>query len=579
MAEFGKFSEITFINGTSPPINADNLNELERVVALADQELARSDAVKFSEWTQYFYERNTKVLYYFSDYSDWSNSYPANVSLSDEEDDNIIGNECLKMEIINAAGGNMSIYQTMADSVNLTEFYDGSSSGVDDVIVILFYLSDGAAVDNLEFRFGDDFSNCYWIDVFSGSTGWNAIYPQKSDFTTIGAPTGWNDITYLRIAPHATAGYSGEYYLFQYFELVRQDPVYSGYSNPFQKYMGAVSGWVNLFSIISDVCLLYRDHQDFIEKIGFMKVDGENVAIELKIFNEVIEFISKFEFYCKEAGESASITWYYNSTNFAEVYISSDTFYLDVTEAGVKTATSKALDNGLIKNERFYIYFEKEEDTFRAILLKDGEAITILEYETSISSSADGDIYIGQYADDSFSFLTDFQIGHRPINHLDRELLPRYVKMYKEQELVNNTTTDILGLVAKLAPFSIYAIDLYLIVTSPTTGKDIKISWELTGVTNLTQRGCMGPPVGMATAADTNIICTEYATGTSVEYGVNSGNETYIHEHIIVLSTNSGGEIQIRGAQAVTDGGNPTVVKTRSHMIITPIDAKAHTNI
>lgn len=580
MSEFGKFSEITFVDGTSPPINADNLNELERVVALTDSELARSDSVKFSEWSEYFFERNTNVLFYFTDYSSWTNHYPANGSLSDEQSNNLIGNDALKMEIINAVAGWMSISQTKS-TVDLAKFFDGSASTTSDILVIYFYVSDSAAFDDLEFRFGDDFGNSYHLDVGSGfSTGWNAIYPQKSDFNVIGAPTGWNDITYLRIAPHSVAGNVGEYMYFQHLGIIRQDPVYSGYCNPFQKYMGAVTGWENLFAIANDTIIVYRDYQDMIEKIGFMKLDGQADNTELRIYDNILEFISKFEFYCKYAGESASINWYADSNNHAVLYISSDTFYLDVTEGGVLTQTSQALDNSLIKNERFYIYFEKQLDTFRGILIKDGESITILEYETSISADTDGYIFLGQNTSNSYSFLTDFEIGRKPIGKLPRELLPRLVRMQAEQTFTNNTITNVLGLVANLAPNSFYKVDLFVVAACNSATPDIKIAWELTNCQAYTYRCCQGPPTNTTNVDDTNIRSSEYGITTELSYGCESGgSETFIKETSIILSQYDAGKIQIKAAQNNTDAGNPTTIKSRSYMIITPLDAMAHTNL
>lgn len=579
MAEFGKFSEITFIDGTSPPINADNLNELERVIALTDQELSRSKSICFNELKDYFFERNTKEFLHFQNYTDWTNSYPSNGSLSDEEDDQLIGNHALKLEVIHADASWLSIEQTIS-SVDLTIFQDGSSSTDDDIIEFYFYVSDHTKFTNLEFRLGDDFSNSYLFQATGNfSTGWNSLFPTKSDFTTIGTPAGWDDITYVRVAPRIDSGNVGEYLYFQNISLARQDSVYSGYLNCFQKYVGSVTGWTNIFTNQADTCLLYRDHQDFIEKIGMMKIDGEADNWETEIYPEVLEFISKFEFYCKYAGESASITWRVDSNNYAEVYISSNTFYLDVNEASSLTQTSKALDNNLIKNERFYIYFEKENDTFRAILKKDGEQITILEYETSISSDSDGNVYIGQHTANSYSFLTDFIIGHKPINYLSRELLPRLVLMQANQSFSDNTTANISGLVCNLSPNSYYQVDIFLVVTQTSTGANVKISWELTDCVNQTQRVVLGPPTTSTNALDSNVVLTEYAPSTSVQYVVNVNTETYIKESMVILSAYNGGKVQIKAAQVVTNGSHPTVISSRSWMKITPLDASAHNNI
>jgi hypothetical protein len=345
--------------------------------------------------------------------------------------------------------------------------------------------------------------------------------------------------------------------------------------------MGSVTGWVNVFEIY-DIILLYRDYQDMIEKIGMMQLsaDAYRSNMELHIYCSVIEFISKWEFYCKYAGESASITWYVDSNNHAVLYISSDTFYLDVTEGGVLTQTSKALDNSLIKNERFYMYFEKDIDTFRAILLKEGEQITILEYETTISSDTDGCVFLGQNSVNSYSFLTDFQIGHKPIARLNRELLPRFIRMQKDQDFTNNVITNVLGLVANLMPNSYYKVELYVIASCPSATPDVKIAWSLTNAVGYTNRCCIGPPTNTTNVDDTNIRCSEYNITTEIAYGCESGSsETLIKETAIILSEYKAGQIQIKAAQDNTDAANPTTIEAKSFMVITPVDAAAHTNL
>lgn len=582
MSELGKFTPVGYNDGLPPPINADNLNELERVVALCDNELARTEDIDFMHLKEYFYERNTYVFLYFTDYTDWTESAPAQTTLSDEQTNQLIGNDALKINNDLATAGWMSIYQTLSSTADLTAFFDGSASSTSDVILIYFYMSDGAAFSNLEFRFGDDFANSYWFDA-SGyiDTGWIAIYPRKSDFTALGAPTGWNNIDYIRIAPYVQAGYQNEYIYIQYIMLCRVDAIYSGYANCFQKYFGSVTGWVNRFGVSTDFCSLHRDHQDMIEKIGYMKLDAESDLTQLAIMEDMIYFIGKFEFYCKYAGESASIVWFVSSSVFAETYISSNTFYLDVNEGGGVVSNSVALEVNLIKNERFYIYFEKESQTFRSILKKDGEIIKILEYElTSVSDDQDGNIYLGQHSSISFSLLTDFRIGNKKINDLTNENVPRLVRMYKDQSFVNNTIANVNGLYAYLPTFKFYRIDLFIICSCSSATPDIKISWELTNCVNYTSRNAIGPPNSTTDVNDTTVRMSEFGMSTEIEYGIEAGaDETLIKETVIILCEQLAGKVQIKAAQANTDAGNPTTIESHSFMTITPLNAQAHTNV
>ena len=572
---FSKFTQVDFNDGASPPINADTLDELERVVKETDTELGRTNDIDFSELTQYFYERNSQVALFFNDYTAWTEAYPSQTTLSDEDSNNLMGNSCLKILNDLATAGWMSI--TAAPSKDLTQFNDGSASTTDDLIAIHYYCSDSAAFSDLEFKFGDDFSNCYFYD-YGGSvqTGWHVIWVPKSSFVTTGSPTGWNSITYVRIAPYVDAGYSGEYMYFQRVFLVRQDPAYSGYCNFFQKYYGSSTGWLNVFSIPSDFCALYHDEYNLLNKLGYMHLDGEYILDQLTIYTDVIEFISKFEFYCKYAGESPSIVWMVDSNNYIEVYISSDTFYMYAYESAAGTTTSKALDVGLEKNERFYIYFEKEIDTCRAILKKDGESIKILEYETSIASDSEGYVYLGQHTANSYCLLTDFKIGNKKINYLRDENLPRYIRKEIQQTFSNNTLANVSRMYAYLAPFQYYKIELHLVCSCADASPDVKIAWSVTDLQVIYSRVGMGPETGSTSALDTNVRISCYNYTSSIPYGLDgSSSETYINETLIVYSGADAGKIQLQGAQNNTDGSHPTTIYGRSYMIITPVNAQA----
>lgn len=570
--EFGKFSELTFVNGGAPAINDTNLNEIERVVKLTDDELNRSASVKLNKYLNYFYKRNTKIAINFLYYGDWTNHYPSQVDLSDESDYDLIGDECLKMENILNTAGWMSISATLASTVDLTVFYDGTASTTDDIIAFMFYISDPAAFANFEIRFGDDFSNCYFINLAGTfSAGWNSIFYSKSDFATVGAPTGWDTIDYVRIAPYANAGYISDYIYFQKVALLRQDPSYSGYSNVLQEYMGSVTGWENVFTITSDVMLIYDEYNDRIKRLGIMKIRDDVDYTDLSFYTDVISFISKWEFYCKYAGESACVTWYVDSDNYAAVYITSDTFYLEVVEATVSSNVNVALDISLLKNQRFYFYIEKDYQTFRAILLKDGEKNKILEYETSISASTSGDVYLGRATANGWSILTDCEIGNKAINYLTSEILPKMLRASTQISLANNTLQNIGNMFVYLKPNQMYKIEAYITASCGSTTPDIKIAWDNDGLSFQSDRFCSGPATNTTTVGATNMKVSAYNPTTQVSYGLDgTTNESYIYETFFVLSGADGAKLQLQAAQVTTDAGNPINVRFGS-ILATPI--------
>lgn len=571
--EFGKFTELTFANGGAPAINDTNLNEIERVVKDTDVELSRSASVKLHKYKEYMFLRNTNVLVYFTYYGDWTNNYPLQVDLSDEQSENLMGNDALKMENILNTAGWMSIAQILSTTKNFAVFFDGSTSTTDDIVLFMFYVSDAAAFSSLEFRFGDDFSNSYYISLAGTfSTGWNCIFPQKSDFTTMGSPTGWDSIDYVRIAPYVDAGYLGEYIYFQYIGLARQDPDYSGYPSTFQEYMGSSSGWENVFSIVSDVISVYRDYCDQIEKIGIMKMNNDISPNQLHFYCDVINFISKWEFYCKYAGESASVSWYVDSSNFFEVYITSDTFYLEVTEAGVASNVNVALTNSLEKNQSFYFFVEKDFQTIRAILVRDGEKMNILEYETSISASTDGCVCVGRPTANSWSILTDFEIGNRPIAYLEKELLPRFIKQFQNQQFSSNTMQDVTSMIAYFRPNQIYKVEAFINVFCSDTGPDVKIAWDSENLTFVTGRYCIGPSTSTSDTGSTTVKDSYFISTTAVTYGLDgTTNESYIHETFFVLAQIEGATLQLQAAQNNTDAAHPTHIQNSS-LLITPVN-------
>ena len=67
MAAFGDFTPVTFVNSSAPAINDVNLNAIEDLLALTDEELRLRQAVRLSEYIDYFRSRNTKVIDYFND--------------------------------------------------------------------------------------------------------------------------------------------------------------------------------------------------------------------------------------------------------------------------------------------------------------------------------------------------------------------------------------------------------------------------------------------------------------------------------------------------------------------------------
>jgi hypothetical protein len=568
LSAFGKFVEIAFANGVAPAINETNLNEMERVLALTDEELRRRQTLKLSDYIQYFWQRNCKQIESFQDDTEWTAA--ASTTCDEDTTNNIIGRKAVKMIESDNTGSWIGIYKNIA-SLDLTKFNDGSASAIDDCILIVFYITDITKFTYFQFKLGDDNSNNYSIasNPAGFNNGWNCLAPQKSDFTTNGAPSGWDDITYIRIEAISANNAQNEYFSLQLLSLYRQDPDYAGYFNPFQKYDG--SSWENLFDITFDYWGLYWDNHNY--KLGFMHLNPYAQTysyVNLHIYCSILAFIAKMEFYCKKDGEGASITWVNDDDNYISIFIDSDTFYMDINEAGVLTTISNALTNALKKHDRYEVYFEKNIQEIRAILKRNGEAISILEYETSISATAEGCIYLGHDGDSGFSMITDFVIANTQGHSIEKDNFI-VTKGDYEDRISDNSLSNDNDLYCYLEANSMYIINLHLAVVAASSTPRIKIAWSHNG-TGTIYRNVIGPAYATSDVGDTNVKMSNYNDTSSIPYGVDgSANESYIQENLFCITGDEGLKLNLQWAQNVSDT-DYTRVLGRSFMEIKKVN-------
>src|SRR4030065_524416 len=334
MAIFGNWTPISFINTTPPAIDQDALNDIEDWIDIADEENRKSQTVNFEKIMTYFWQRNINEIENFSAASEWTA----------------------------------------------------------DLIMVLFYVTDITKYTLFQIKLGTSNAHNYnyaWNPA-GFSNGWNVRWIRKSVMTTTGAPA-WNNITYLRVDSYSTINAQNQYFTLQYLQMIRADPDFATYTNAFQEYFGAATGWISKFSVYYDLFSIIYDEK--INKLGTMKLVPADLYAGLHIYCSVLSFQGKFEIYSKLAGYTNSIVWMVDATNYIECYVNANTFYLNAVEGGAATPTSIALTNSLLLNERVLIGFEKDGDVVRAILSKNGETIKILEYETSIAD--EGCLYLG----------------------------------------------------------------------------------------------------------------------------------------------------------------------------------------
>jgi hypothetical protein len=591
MTAFNDFSEITFIDGASPPINAANLNALEGVVNLADKELARSASFKLKEYLKYFRQRNTKDIDTFqSNYSDYLNYDPTGTLSNDSVygGDAFLGERGLK-SLIPIATANYFDFAHNIDALNLTEFLDESASSTDDFIFIMFYISDIAAYSGgyLYLNIGDtSISSTYEydfeVDAWGFDTGWNVAWAPKSDFYVWSGSPNWNNIDFWQIQMDYNAGYQNEYIVLQYMQMVRHDPDDSDYFNPFQKYFGVASGWENQFSQSFPVWTVVDDVGQQVQKLGIIKLNPDNFETPftpgyykngMLIYENVNCFVAKFEWTCKLQDGLPSMTFYIDSTHYAEVYASTSELVLSVANGGAAVNTTYPFDTIIEFNNKIIIFFEKYNDSIRVLGYKNGENLAICEYETTFTSP--GDIYLG-VAETAFGLLVDFAISNSMNQlHLVNETRPTIIKKVSNQTLSSNTTLqNDEYLWAYLRADQVYEVYLHLSARCVSTTPDLKVAWQLVNTTLLSYRGNVGPAQSNTDSKDTNMKSALYHDADAVAYGLAaSGSQpTFIEERFLVRASPTGGLIRLQWSQYTSNASAITVYASGSYIKLTPVD-------
>jgi len=572
MAIFGNWTPITFINTTPPAIDQDALNDIESWIDIADEENRKSQTVNFEKIMTYFWQRNINEIENFSAASEWTAD--ASTTLSDDTTNNVIGSNAVKL----LESDNVASWVGMSRNItalDLTKFHDGSASTTADLIMVLFYVTDITKYTLFQIKLGTSNAHNYnyaWNPA-GFTNGWNVRWIRKSVMTTTGAPA-WNNITYLRVDSYSTINAQNQYFTLQYLQMIRADPDFATYTNAFQEYFGAATGWISKFSIYYDLFSVIYDEK--INRLGTMKLVPADLYSGLHIYCSVLSFQGKFEIYSKLAGYTNSIVWMVDATNYIECYVNANTFYLNAVEGGAATPTSIALTNNLLLNERVLIGFEKDGDVARAIISKNGETIKILEYETSIAD--EGCLYLGTQGTSAWGLVTDFAVTNNVGNlniYNEESKGPRLIKLATDQSYANNTITAITDFLIRLKPNKMYKIECHLnAVNTGSATPDLRTDWTYSGITIVGLRNCFGT-AATSSADEPNVTGTRgsaQSLDTDVHWSI-PANATYsvIKEDLIVKTGQAGGYIQLRAAQYTTDAANPTVLQDSSFILVNEV--------
>lgn len=576
--EFGKHPQLTYVEGsTSVPISAANLNENERVVENCDNELANSQYFKLKNKLDYFYKRNYKLLESFQD--DTSFTAMSSTTVSADTSNDCIGYQATKMLENDNTASDIGMYKSIS-AFDLTTFNDGGASTTSDFITFAVYLSDYTKFSDLTFKLGTDNTNNYSVSYtpngWSGAyaySGWHVVSLPKSDFTSNGTPPAWSNITYIRCQATTVANAQNEYITMQHIALCRVDADNSTYYNVFQEYKGSITGWENVFSPnLYNTDIVWCNYKN---TLGILMIAQNNYSGNeraLTVLNDVICFRFKAEMISKWFQQTGSLTWYYDANNYIETYVESNNLYLNVTEGGSLTSQNVALINNLGFNERVELELIKNYDSIRATLYKNGEPYKVLEYETTIDSSYDGNLYLGYYGGAGFSFVTDFAITNNNIDDIEGWNVPKILIKTDDESLDSTTTYQYDDeLWCYLPPNGLYEVEYNLAVDGSDSGQDIKIKWDTQyTVYNFTNRHGIGAGRGSTDIYDATMYSQVRSLTSDAEYGVVSSGWTNIHEKAIMKTSNDGGGVYLMWAQRVSSA-TPIIVKAGSYMKITKV--------
>jgi hypothetical protein len=562
MAGFGNFPNLTWANGVAPAINEVNLQSAWDNIEAVDNELRRSQTLNAKDLLEYFFNVNCKEVDNFTDYAEYTAW--ASTTLSNDTTNNCMGKNAVKTLESDNTASYVGMWKNIT-AMDLTNFPDAASD-TSDIVMCVFYISDVSKVDTVTYKLGTDNANNYNVTYAAATcaTGWNVKRPKKSDFSTTGAPAGWNNITYIVFQWYSKVNSQNAYITFQYCALYREDATYANYYNMFQKYFGVTTGWVNQFEMTFDYFVLYVD--EAISRLGILKVDPTDNENNLYLGSqEYTSFISKWEFFCKKAGYIPSIVWHVDANNYAEAYISANVLYLDVVQGGVLASQTSALSVNLLLNERVELYFEKDGDSIKVILNTNKESLKILTKETTIADDSVGYIYLGSAGTSSYGLLTDFLISSTPGHRLPEK--NTYIAVKQTASTINNDTAYTADPELFLVlPTGLWEVEFNLgVYNAASDTPDFKTDWSLTNCTEITFRSCSGPARAVTDADDTTMQARRVSTSLGIGYGV-STEYVNITEKAIIQVLGATGTVTLRRGQYTAHASN-TIVESKSYGI------------
>jgi hypothetical protein len=566
----GDYTKNIWQNGPGvghPPIDADNLNNIENKLYEIDQYIYNAKQnFRFSDLKKYFWQRNCKEIHMFDDYTAWTPGPGTTVASSSSP---YTGNEDVYFKDSDGTGSTILMHDTISP-LDLTKFNDGEASSTDDIIAYSVYLFNYSYFTGMTLRIGADSSN-YFYYTWNITEGWQVTFQaKKSDFIVGNGAPSWDNIAYIELRTVTSNGATAALVISLALMMFRNDTANDGVANPFQYYNG--SAWTNFFSQSTPLWNLLFDPS--INDLGIQLLNDYNdsdIYNGLKVKSTMSEFYFKSIMHAKYSKYTNNMTWYVDSNNYATTYLDNNDFKLIIVEGGASTPYTYTLSNGLIR-EILEIKLEKNNNTIKATLEKGNEKVIVLEHETTIDIDDTGDLYFG-YDTLGLCFITDFEINNKNNINLDNWNNPKIVIKKTSQSTNGDTTMDDDNeLFVYLPPNFLCEINLNLAVSCVSNTPDIKIDWASNNVTLIGDRFSIGPASSITSvqaAAATKHLAINSLSYDNV-FGLDGDGTASIKENFVVAVGNEGGYLKLRWAQNTSDA-NPISVGSMSFIKVTKL--------
>lgn len=585
MAVHGNFTELTFVNSTTPALNATNMNAIESTLKITDTELARSQCFSWEFYKEMFFNCSQKTIDRFLDYTDWTGTNGPTISEATHSESLIHGRSVKMLQPSNDAE-ELAIFTTTHTQQNLEKFESNDASTTADLICLLCYISDITYITRITIRLGEDNSNYYYYNWTTGLVnGWNILTAPKSSFSTTGSPSNWQAIDYVAYRGLFAINALNTYVIFNHSALVRADGTTATLMNPFvgNNYS---DDWDIPLLTPSSQFLIYKDAQ--FEEICVLSCMTTGIAESSPDFlgSGLVcsSFSASFRVITRNISNTQGIMWYVDDDNWLLFHIDDADITLTVRYSGATSYYYTAYpSNALLLGSTLVLKIEKiGGSTVRLILIDESGTNEVIEVAGTgllFGNTTEGEVGIGSSSTNQKASIQDFVISTRRSDFINlpvlwtnnKNRLQYVVKSADESRSTDINYTDDSELILRLKPYGTYKYR-FSIYTYGSDAGDFKCRLAATGDVDLgTYKSIRGIPHTESDPSDATMKSQVTAVANGEAYGTTTSHTTFITIEGIATTDEQGGFIKLQWGQ-YSSHATATVVREDSILLVEKID-------